>query len=107
MSVEYKGRGGPDGTTVFQSGEKGSFFGATPVVQPTSASQAAVTLTAVTAVATTAATTGAAIHGYTTNTQADKIPTLLNQLRVDVTAMNVLLTQVRAELVTLGLIAGS
>lgn len=107
MTVTYHGKGAPDGDVFIQSGEKGAFFGATPVVQPTSASQAAVTLTAVTAVATTAATTGANIHGYTTNTQADKIPLLLNQLKVDVTAQNVLLTQLRAELVELGLIAGS
>lgn len=30
---EYIGDGRPDGTIVFQSGEKGAFYGATPVVQ--------------------------------------------------------------------------
>lgn len=46
MTVEFIGAGNPDGATLFQSGEKGSFFGATPVVQQ-----------AITAVATATATT--------------------------------------------------
>lgn len=60
------------------------FFGKTPVVQPTSASQAAV--------ATDAATTGAATYGFT-SAQANGIVTLLNRIRSD--------------LVTLGLLKGS
>lgn len=60
------------------------FFGATPVVQPTSASQAAVT--------TTASTTTTP-WGFSTSTQADAIVTLVNKIRAD--------------LVTLGLIKGS
>jgi hypothetical protein len=82
MAVEQVGDGRPDGTNVFQSGEKGAFFGATPVVKPTSASQAAVTAT----VTTTATTT---------------------ELAVDVAASIVLLNQVRSELVSLGLMVGS
>ncbi len=35
MAVQQIGDGGPDGTKVFQSGEKGGFFGATPIVHPT------------------------------------------------------------------------
>ena len=81
------------------------FYGTTPVIQPASGSQAAVVITAVTAMATTAATTGS--HGYTTNTQADAIPLLLNQCVVDIGAMNILLTQIRTELVALGLISGA
>ena len=38
MAIEYIGKGAPDGTVVFQSGEKGGFFGlATPIVQPAGA----------------------------------------------------------------------
>ena len=61
-----------------------SFYNATPVAKPSSASQAAV--------ATGAATTGAATYGFT-SAQANGIITLLNQIRSD--------------LVTLGLIKGS
>lgn len=61
-----------------------SHYGVTPVVQPSSASQAAV--------ATTAATTTTP-WGFTTSTQANAIVTLVNQIRSD--------------LVTLGLLKGS
>lgn len=45
-TVENIGDGSTSGTNVFQSGEKGAFFGATPVTRP-----------AITAVGTTTATT--------------------------------------------------
>lgn len=75
-----------DGTVLGQSAtsSKVGFFAATPVVQPTSASQAAVT--------TEAATTGAATYGLT-SAQMNGVVRLLNQIRSD--------------LVTLGLIKGS
>ena len=84
--VEYVGANGSGGMCIGLSApaDKVSFFAATPVVQPTSASQAAV--------ATTAATTGAATYGFT-SAQANGIVTLLNQIQSD--------------LVTLGLIKGS
>lgn len=108
MSVDYLDTGNPDGTTFGQaSTTKLSFYGAAPIDQPASASQAAVTTTVGAALATTAATTGAAIHGYTTNTQADGIVTRVNSLRVDVLAHNVLLTAIRAALVSQGLLKGS
>ena len=62
------------------------FYGATPVVRPTSASQAA-------AISTAAVSVSATQWGFTTSTQANSIITLVNQMRAD--------------LVTLGLIAGS
>ena len=97
----------PDGTRLGQSSaDLVGFFGEAPVAQPSGASQAAVTLTAVTALGTTATITTAA-HGYATGTQADKVAVRVNQLIVDVTAQNVLITKLRANLVTLGLIAGS
>lgn len=76
--------GRPDGLMVGQSatGDKVGFFGTTPVVQPSSASQAAVT-TSVTTTRTTA------------------------NLDATCDAIIVLLNQIRSELVTLGLLKGS
>jgi UDP-N-acetyl-D-mannosaminuronic acid transferase (WecB/TagA/CpsF family) len=62
------------------------FFGTTPANQPTSANQAAV-------ISTAAVSISATQFGYATSTQATGIVTLLNQIRAD--------------LVTLGLIKGS
>lgn len=71
MAIEYIGKGAPDGTVVFQSGEKGGFFGlAAAVTQPTGA----------TAVATTASTTTTP-YGFTTAAQADAIVAAVNQFR--------------------------
>lgn len=81
-SVTYNS---PDGAQIGKaSTELIAFFGATPVVQPSGASQAAVS--------TAAATTGGAIYGYT-SAQANSLVALVNQIRTD--------------LVTLGLIKGS
>ena len=80
---EYVGDGRPDGTIVGQSGEKIGFLGATPVVQPTATSQAAVTTTITTTLAT--------------NTV----------LETDLAATIVLVNQLRTDLVNLGLITGS
>ena len=80
---DYIGTNRPDGCMIgISATEKVGFFWATPVVCPTSASQAAVT-TSVTATATTTA------------------------LATDVAALIVLANQLRAELVELGLIVGS
>jgi len=80
---EYIGDGRPDGTVIIRAAtEKGGFYGTTPAVQPASTSQAAVT-TAQTATATTTA------------------------LSTDVTKLITLTNQLRANLVTLGLIKGS
>ena len=84
-TYNYIGDGNPDGSILGSSStEKVGFWGVTPVVQPTSASQAAVS--------TAAATSGSAIYGFT-SAQANGIVTLLNQLRAD--------------LVTAGIIKGS
>ncbi len=81
--TDYLGSNSPDGTVMgLSSTEKIGFYGATTVVQPSSASQAAVT----TSVTTTATTTA---------------------LATDVAALIVLANQLRAELVELGLIKGS
>lgn len=75
-----------DGTILGQSATASyvGFFAKTPVVQPTSANQAAV--------ATTAATSAGGLYGFS-SAQANGIITLLNQIRSD--------------LVNLGLIKGS
>jgi hypothetical protein len=83
MAAECIGMNQPDGATFgLSASEKISFYGATTVVQPSSASQAAVT----TSVTTTATTTA---------------------LATDVAALIVLANQLRSELVSLGLIKGS
>ena len=97
----------PDGDVLGKSGGKAGFYGlATPIVQPTHASQAAVTITAVTAVATTATITTAA-HGFATGTHGDAVVRRVSQLRTDMVALGALVTQLRAALVNLNLIAGS
>lgn len=68
------------------SGDSVGFYGATPGTQPTSANEAAVTTTAAVSVSATQ-------WGFSTSVQATAIITLVNQLRAD--------------LVTLGLIKGS
>ena len=84
------------------------FYGVTPVVQPASASQAAVTITAVTAIATTVFSTAAAgVWGFQSSTAATALVTRARQMQVDVEAVGVLLNQLRAELVALGLITGA
>ena len=108
-SYEQVTANSPDGAQMGKgTSEKNAFYGNTPVVQPSSASQAAVAVTAVSALVTTGytAVTTTAI-GFTTTTQADAITTRVNQLVVDVAAAAVLNNQLRSELVSLGLIAGS
>lgn len=66
------------------STDKVAFYGATPIAQQSSASQAAVG---------TAAATTTSPHGFATGTQADAIVTLVNEMR--------------SVLVSLGLMKGS
>ncbi len=81
------------------------FFGATPTTRPTSANQAAATTTQ-TAVATTL-TVSTTPYGFVGSTQANDLVTQVNAAKTDINAINVLLTQIRADLVTLGIIHGS
>jgi hypothetical protein len=75
--------------------QKIAFWNATPVIQPASANQAAVTTT----VATTAAT-NITPYGYTTAAQADNLITEVGELKT-------LTNQLRSDLVTMGLIKGA
>lgn len=81
---EYIGDGRPDGTIFIQSGEKGGFYGTTPVVQPSGAAQA---------VACAAALATGTVYGFATVAAASTVINLLNQIRSD--------------LIDLGLIKGS
>lgn len=85
MSVDYLDKNSPDGAALGQSASgKIAFYGASPIAQRSGAAQAAVT--------TTAATSTSPV-GFSTNTQANAIVTLVNELR--------------AAMVALGLIAGA
>lgn len=99
----------PDGIVVGQSiTDLVGFYGVTPVAQPASASQAAVTVTAVSAIATTTlsqvATSGK--WAFASSTAATALVTRARQMQVDVEAIGVLLGQIRSELIDLGLIKG-
>lgn len=88
----------PDGNVYGQdSADLIGFYGATPVAQPSSASQAAVT--ALGTVTISAANTSA-VHGFSSSTAAATLVTRVGQA---ITLAN----QLRAELVELGLIKGS
>lgn len=84
MAVRQLSDGNDDGTVLGQSAsDKIGFYGlATPIVQPSGASQAAVTNTTTTTSTTTALTT-------------------------DLDAVRVLVNKIRSDLVALGLIAGA
>lgn len=87
--MEYLGNNGPDGISVGKSiTEKVSFYGVTPVVQPASSSQAAVTGTALGTIDFTSATEAATVVAQTN-------------------AITVLINQLRSDLVSIGAITGS
>ena len=77
------------------------FHGATPVAKRASANQAAVTLTS-----SQNATANGSDAG-TTQTLANALKVSYNALQVDVAALNVLVTELRAALVAKGLIKGA
>jgi len=66
------------GTT---SSQKFAFWGKTPIVQPSSGSQAAVSTTSA---------TNSSPWGYSSQAQADGIITLLNQMRSDLVATGII-----------------
>lgn len=85
--------------------QKVGLFGATPVVQPASANQAAITPTIGGALATTAATTSTP-YGFS-QAQADGLIARVNQLLADVAALTTLCHAQRTALVALGAIKGA
>lgn len=86
--------------------QKLGFWNATPIVQPSGASQAAVNTTVGSAVNTTAATNSTPF-GFATNTQADAVVANVNALRVDVLALNTLIHAIRTAMVNAGTMKGS
>ncbi len=102
----YVGGGSPQyvGTAVT---DVVGFYGVTPVVQPSGASQAAVTLTATTALVTTAPTKTTTTYGFKTATQAAAITARVNQVITDLASLKTLDNALRSALVTLGLIKGA
>ena len=105
-TIKHNSDGGPDGTLLGQSStDKIAFYGATPIVRPTSASQAAITTTAITAPVTTVATSSAPF-GFT-EAQANSIVAAVRSLIVRVDAQTTFNNQARTDLIALGLIAGS
>ncbi|HTL13073.1 MAG TPA: hypothetical protein VL588_11320 [Bdellovibrionota bacterium] len=109
-SNELKTPLSPDGYTLGQSvTDKVSLYGVTPVIQPTSASQAAVTVTATTALATAVisqvATSGK--WAFSSSTVALAYVARVKQIQVDIEAVGVLLNSMRSGLVAIGAIKGS
>lgn len=109
----YIGDNRPDGAMVGAQAttDKIGFWGTTPVVQPTSASQGSVTATATTAMSTTltlsASNTGAGVFGFSSSSVGKEIVKSVSEQQVDLAALIVLANQMRTELVAIGLIKGS
>lgn len=95
MTIEYVGRDKDNGAVIGQTGGKVGFYGATPVVQPSAAAQAAVTDSSG---GTANATTGiATITGtYNQTIIANAIATLAAQTNA-----------IRSALVTVGIMKGA
>lgn len=84
------------------------FYGATKVAQPSGASQAAYTPSTLTAIASTTfsqAFTG--MWAFASSTVAKSYRTQINKLITDVPKISTLILELRANLVTLGLVKGS
>lgn len=88
---------------------KVAFFGATPAVQPASASQAVFTVTATTALATTTLSQAnvTTVFGFANATVGALYLARVQQMQVDVEGLGVLLTQMRSVLVANGLMKGA
>lgn len=124
-SFEQVTNNSPDGAQMGKSAtEKAAFYGATPVAQPASASQAAVVQGSANTTATTAYTAHASGAVAVTSNGATDLDTTaaalkvlrdevaayeleISNLVVDVAALTTLTNQLRSELVTLGLISGA
>src|SRR3972149_7727494 len=106
MGISELSDGGPQGARFGKDAtELISFFGATPVAQPSGSTQAAVATTALTTMATTAATSTTPF-GFT-EAQANAIIAAVNGHALGGHSAIVLVNKIRADLVTLGLIAGA
>ena len=84
MAVEYIGTGNDDGFSVGRSDEKITFYGGTPQVQAAFSAAAVET--------TVAVSTTSAIWGFSTSTQANAIVSLVNEIRAELVALNLVAT---------------
>lgn len=84
MAVEYITTGNDDGSIFGRSDEKISFYGGTPQVQAAFAAAAVET--------TAAVSTTSAIWGFSTSTQANAIVSLVNEIRAELVALNLVAT---------------
>lgn len=109
MALKELSDGGPDGVRLGQSStDKVAFYGATPVARLSSASQAAVTAGVPSVTGTILVSTAASgVWGFQTSTALKALGTKLKSVAAASAANKVLANQLRAELVELGLIAGS
>lgn len=94
MAVRQLSHGNSDGTNLGQSTtDKIGFYGlTTPIVQPSGSAQAAVATSTITTAATSTTP-----YGYATTTQADAVTaqivllrTLVNKMRTDLVALNLI-----------------
>ncbi len=105
-NIRYLDDGRSDGTVLGQSNTAlVGLWGATPVVQPTSASQSAVATSTITAVSTATPITSG--YGYSTTALAQGMQTAVNDVITRTAAQTVLLNQLRSDLVAAGVIKGS
>lgn len=86
MAVEYLDKGNDDGTVLGQTAsEKIAFYGGTPQVQGTLTAAAVDTTVAI------STTTGAVTSwGFSTSTQANAIVSLVNELRAELVSIGLL-----------------
>lgn len=105
MGIQYLGDAGPDGTVVFRSGKKGSFFGVTTVT----GKQAVVTTvdsTTITTVDTTVASTGLTAEA-TLVAMIEAHALAINRVIADSRATSKAVNQTITKLRALGLFASS
>ena len=105
-NTRYLDDGRSDGHVLGKTAAKlVGFWGATPVVQPSGASQSAVATATITAVSTATAVTGG--YSYSTTAAFTTLQTTVNDLVTSRAALVTLINQLRSDLVTAGLIAGA
>jgi hypothetical protein len=82
MAINYLGNNCPDGMSFgYDTTEKISLYGVTPIAQRSGAAQTAVSTTA---------STSTTPYGYATSTQATAVVTLVNELRAACVAVGII-----------------
>lgn len=105
-NIRYLDDGRSDGTVLGQAATSLiGLWGATPIVQPSGASQSAVSTATITAVSTATPITSG--YGYSTTALAQGMQTAVNDLVTRNAAVVVLINKLRTDLIAAGLIAGA